>query len=248
MRKMFLAAVSLAVLASPAAAEDARPLKTQKDRVSYVIGVDMGRRLKQELEKQSIDFDAAIIANAIKEMLSGGKIRLTDDELQEVRAALKEDLQAKNQERTRVLSEKNKKEGDAFLAANAKKEGVKTTASGLQYRVLTRGTGKIPKKTDTVTVDYRGTLIDGTEFDSSMKRGRSATFSLDKVIPGWTEALTLMNEGSKWQIVVPSELGYGPAGTPGGPIGPNAVLIFEIDLISVDAAAQSMPGPEVKGK
>jgi FKBP-type peptidyl-prolyl cis-trans isomerase len=241
----------MVLLATPVMADENKtPLKTQKDKVSYLIGVDMGRRLKMELEKQSIDFDAAIIANTIKDMLSGGKMLLTDDELQTVRATLQEELQAKNREKTKELAEKNKKEGEAFLAANAKKEGFKTTASGLQYKILIQGKGKMPKKTDTVTVNYRGTFVDGTEFDSSVKRGKPATFALNQVISGWTEALTLMNEGSKWQIVVPSNLGYGPVGMPGSPIGPHAVLFFEIELLTVqDAVLLNMqPGPEMKGK
>jgi FKBP-type peptidyl-prolyl cis-trans isomerase len=251
MKRVLLTVLCLVVLATPVMADEIKtPLKTQKDKVSYLIGVDMGRRLKMELEKQSVDFDAAIIANAIKDILSGGKLLLTDDELQTVRTALQEELQAKNREKTKELAEKNKREGEAFLAANAKNEGFQTTASGLQYKVLVKGTGKMPKKTDTVTVKYRGTFIDGTEFDSSEKRGKPATFSLDQVIAGWTEALMLMNEGSKWQIVVPSKLAYGPLGMPGSSIGPHAVLIFEIELLTVqDTVLLNMqPGPEVKGK
>jgi FKBP-type peptidyl-prolyl cis-trans isomerase len=247
MKQVLLTALCLMAMVSPAVtAENRGELKTQKDKVSYLIGVDMGRRMKIELEKQSIDHDPAIVAKAIKDVLSGGKVLLTDDELQEVRTALQEELQAKNRERTKELIEKNKKEGPVFLAANARKEGVKTTATGLQYKVLTQGKGRMPQKNDTVTVDYRGTFIDGTEFDSSERRGKPATFSLDQVIPGWTEALTLMNEGSKWQIVVPPSLGYGAVGTPGGPIGPHAVLIFEIELLAVgqgpQAAGQLIPG------
>jgi FKBP-type peptidyl-prolyl cis-trans isomerase len=251
MRRVLLTAVCLVLLATPAMTEEGKgAFKTQKDRVSYLIGIDMGKRLKSEIDKQSIAVDPAIVANAIKDMLSGGKMLMTDEELQAVRTALQEEMQAKNRERTKELSDKNMKEGQAFLAANAKKEGVKTTASGLQYKVLTEGKGKMPKKTDTVTVNYRGTFIDGTEFDSSVKRGKPATFALNQVITGWTEALTLMNEGSKWQIVVPSNLGYGPVGMPGSPIGPNAVLVFEIELLTVqDTVLLNMqPGPEVKGK
>ncbi|MEK6743298.1 MAG: FKBP-type peptidyl-prolyl cis-trans isomerase [Nitrospirota bacterium] len=245
--RAILTAVCLIALASPAMTDENKGgLKTRKDKVSYMIGVDMGRRMKAELEKQSIDHDPAIIAKAVRDALSGGKVLLTDDELATVRTALQEELQAKNRERTKALAEKNKKEGPVFLEANAKKEGVKTTATGLQYKVLIQGKGRIPQKTDTVTVNYRGTFIDGTEFDSSERRGKPATFSLDQVVPGWTEALTLMNEGSKWQIVVPPSLGYGPIGTPGGPIGPHAVLIFEIELLAIgqgpQAAGQLVPG------
>lgn len=251
MRRVLLMLLCLVLLAVPAmAAERKSAFKTQKDKVSYLIGVDMGKRLKSEIDKQSIAVDPAIVANAIKDMLSGGKILMTDEELLAVRTVLQEELQAKNRERTKELSDRNIKEGQAFLAANEKKDGVKMTASGLQYKVLTQGKGKMPKKTDTVTVNYRGTFVDGTEFDSSVKRGKPATFSLDQVIAGWTEALSLMSEGSKWQIVVPSNLAYGPVGTPGGPIGPHAVLIFEIELLSVqDTVLLNMqPGPEVKGK
>lgn len=251
MRRVILTAVCLVMLAAPAMAEESKGgLKTRKDKVSYLIGVDMGRRLKAELGQQSIDYDPAIVAKAINDMLSGGKMQLTDDELQKTRTSLQEELQAKNRERTRELAEKNRKDGQAFLAANAKKEGVKTTEHGLQFKVLTPGKGKIPQKTDTVTVNYRGTFVDGTEFDSSDKRGKPATFSLEQVITGWSEALALMNEGSKWQIVVPPSLAYGTVGTPTGPIGPNAVLIFEIELLAVvqspQAEGQLIPG--VMGK
>ena len=132
-----------------------------------------------------------------------------------------------------MQGEKNKQEGEAFLAENKKKEGVKTLPSGLQYKVITEGTGKSPKASDTVTVNYRGTLIDGTEFDSSYKRGQAASFQVNGVIKGWTEALQLMKEGAKWQLFVPSNLAYGEKGTGSGPIGPNATLVFEVELISV---------------
>jgi len=138
----------------------------------------------------------------------------------------------KQEEETKKLGEKNRKEGEAFLAANKKKEGVKTLASGLQYKVIKPGTGKKPKSTDTVTTHYRGTLIDGTEFDSSYNRGQPATFPVHGVIPGWTEALQLMEEGAKWQLFIPSKLGYGERGA-GQAIGPNATLIFEVELVSV---------------
>jgi len=138
---------------------------------------------------------------------------------------------AKQTEKMTAVAGKNKKEGETFLAENMKKEGVKTLASGLQYKVITEGTGKMPKATDTVTTNYRGTLVDGTEFDSSYKRGEPATFPVNGVIAGWTEALQLMKTGAKWQLFVPSNLAYGERGT--GPIGPNAVLLFEVELISI---------------
>ncbi len=132
-----------------------------------------------------------------------------------------------------TIAEKNKKDGMAFLAENKKKKGVKVLASGLQYKIITAGKGKVPKITDQVTVHYKGSLIDGTEFDSSYKRGQPAVFPVNRVIKGWVQALQLMKEGSKWQLVIPADLAYGERGTPGGPIGPNAVLIFEVELLSV---------------
>jgi FKBP-type peptidyl-prolyl cis-trans isomerase len=253
---------AVALLAGPAAAQEgvkapgteaSKKERSNKEKASLFIGTDMGRRMKAELDRQAIEYDPALVAQAVRDALAGNKPALSDDEIEEVRQMLQKEISAKNQERTKALAEKNKKEGEAFLAANKKKEGVKTTASGLQYKVITAGTGKAPRKTDTVTVNYRGTLVDGTEFDSSVKRGKPATFSLDQVVSGWTEALTLMQEGAKWQIVLPAKLAYGPLGTPGGPIGPNAVLIFEIELLSVqDAVLLDMqPGsslPELKGK
>jgi FKBP-type peptidyl-prolyl cis-trans isomerase len=135
----------------------------------------------------------------------------------------------------KAQGDNNKKEGEAFLAKNKAKKGVKTLPSGLQYKVITEGKGKMPKASDTVTVQYKGTLIDGTEFDSSYKRGQPATFPVSGVIKGWTEALQLMKEGSKWELVIPSDLAYGDKGTQGGPIGSNAVLIFEVELVSIKA-------------
>jgi FKBP-type peptidyl-prolyl cis-trans isomerase FklB len=160
---------------------------------------------------------------------------MTDEEVKTAISGLQKDLQAKQQERAKVQGEKNKKEGEAFLAQNKTKAGVKTLPSGLQYKVITEGKGKTPKANDTVTVQYKGTLIDGTEFDSSYKRGQPATFPVNGVIKGWTEALQLMKEGSKWQLFIPADLAYGASGTPGGPIGPNAVLIFDVELVSIKA-------------
>jgi len=156
---------------------------------------------------------------------------MTDSEISETVNAFQKELMAKQQELARKLGEKNKAEGETFLAENKKKEGVVSLPSGLQYKVMKAGSGKKPKVTDTVTVQYRGTLIDGTEFDSSYRRGEPITFPLNTVIAGWTEALKLMEEGAKWQVFIPPNLAYGESG--GGGIGPNATLIFEIELISV---------------
>jgi len=207
-------------IVSPAGAADKLELKTQQEKFSYALGVNMGTRLKAD----SVDVNPDILARAIKDILAGSKPLLTEQEAREIIIAVQKDVQTKQQV-------KNKKDGDAFLAKNKTKDGVKTLASGLQYKVITEGKGKSPLASDTVTVHYSGTLIDGTEFDSSLKRGTPATFPVGGVIKGWTEALQLMKEGSKWQLVIPADLAYGEAGRPGIP--PNAVLIFDVELISV---------------
>jgi len=211
-------------LVSQVNAQENLVLKSQKDKVSYIIGMDIGNNLK----KQSIDIDPNILARGVKDTLSGVKPLLTEKEIQETMATFQKEMMAKQEE----VGKKNKSEGEAFLAENKKKEGVKTLPSGLQYKVSKAGTGKKPKSNDTVTVHYRGTLINGTEFDSSYKRGQTVSFPVSGVIPGWTEALQLMEEGAKWQLFIPSNLAYGEKGA-GNVIGPNATLIFEIELISI---------------
>lgn len=206
-------------------------LKDKKDKVSYAIGLDVGNAMK----KQSIDIDTDIFVKGLKDALSGGKKLMTDDEIRETMTAFSHEMADKQKEMIKKLAEKNKQEGDAFLAENKKKEGVKTLPSGLQYKIIAEGTGKTPQAGDTVTVNYRGTLMDGTEFDSSFKRGQPATFPVNGVIKGWTEALQLMKEGAKWQLFIPSDLAYGDKGA-GGMIGPNAVLIFDVELISIKEA------------
>ncbi len=206
-------------------------LKDKKDKVSYAIGLDVGNAMK----KQSIDLNTDIFVKGLKDALSGEKKLMTDDEIRETMTAFSHEMAEKQKEKMQKVGEKNKEEGDAFLADNKKKEGVKTLPSGLQYKVIEEGKGKTPKAGDTVTVNYRGTLIDGTEFDSSYKRGQPATFPVSGVIKGWTEALQLMKEGAKWQLFIPSDLAYGDKGA-GGMIGPNAVLIFDVELISVKEA------------
>ncbi len=206
-------------------------LKEKKDKVSYAIGLDVGNAMK----KQSIDIDTDIFVKGFKDALSGGKKLMTDDEIRETMTAFSREMADKQKETMNKLAEKNKQEGDAFLVENKKKDGVKALPSGLQYKVVTEGTGKTPKAGDTVTVNYRGTLIDGTEFDSSFKRGQPAIFPVNGVIKGWTEALQLMKEGTKWQVFIPSDLAYGDKGA-GGMIGPNAVLIFDVELISIKEA------------
>ncbi|HSA77832.1 MAG TPA: FKBP-type peptidyl-prolyl cis-trans isomerase [Nitrospirota bacterium] len=226
---MRLGMVLCAVLVTtPVVAAEKQELKTQKDKVSYVIGLDMGNSLK----KNMVDVDTEVLVRGLKDALSGATPLMTEQEMKETIMALQKDLQAKQQEQAKALAEKNKKEGEAFLAENKKKRGVITMPSGLQYKILANGKGQSPKATDTVTVNYKGTLVDGTEFDSSYKRGQPATFTVNGVIPGWTEALQLMKEGSKWQLFIPSNLAYGERGA-GGAVGPNAVLIFEVELISI---------------
>lgn len=223
----FIAIVGLGLLSSSVYAADKSDLKTQKDKVSYSIGLDIGRNLKD----QSIEIDPKLLSQGIQDAISG-KHLLTDEEIQKVMSTFREEMQAKAAAQAKVVGDKNLKEGDTFLAENKKKKGVVTLPSGLQYKILTAGTGKKPKATDTVTTNYKGTLIDGTEFDSSYKRGEPASFPVQGVIPGWTEALQLMPVGSKWQLVVPPSLAYGPRGA-GQAIGPNATLIFEVELLSI---------------
>lgn len=229
MKLRLAVALCCVLFVRPVAAADAE-LKTQKEKASYAIGLDMGNSLK----KNEIDVDTEILFRGIKDAMTGAKQAMTDQEIKDTVVALQKDIQAKQQARIKTAGEKNKKDGEAFLAENRKKSGVVTLPSGLQYKIINKGTGKTPKATDTVTVNYRGTLIDGkTEFDSSYKRGQPASFPVNGVIPGWTEALQLMKEGAKWQLFIPSSLAYGERGA-GRDIGPNETLIFEVELISVN--------------
>jgi len=186
------------------------------------------------LRKQSIDIDPAILARGLRDSFSNGKTLLTEDEAKAVLTLLQSDVRKRQQELAQQLGEANKVQGLAFLEANKTKDGVVTLPSGLQYKVLQEGTGPKPAPTDTVVCNYRGTLLDSTEFDSSYKRGQPATFPVTGVIKGWTEALQLMPVGSKWQLFIPSALAYGEHGA-GGQIGPNATLIFEVELLSLQS-------------
>lgn len=203
-------------------------LETQKDKVSYSVGWDIGNNLK----RQSIDVDADIMSAGIKDALSGSKPLLTDDERNQVMMSFQKDLQDKQMKAKSETGEKNKNSGEEFLAKNKKIESVKVTSSGLQYKIIKQGTGEKPKSNDTVTVNYEGRLIDGTVFDSSYKRGQPATFAVGGVIAGWTEALQLMKVGSKYELFIPSNLAYGERGV-GADIGPNSALIFTVELISI---------------
>ena len=212
-------------------------LKTQKDKASYAIGLNIGK----SMHKDSVDVDTAILLRGLRDGLAGAKPLLTDDEARAAMVALQADLRKKQEEKMVVQGETNKKEGEAFLAENKTKDGIVTLPSGLQYKILTEGTGPKPTAADTVVCNYKGTLIDNTEFDSSYKRGQPATFPVSGVIKGWTEALQLMPVGSKWQLFIPSELAYGARGGPGGGIGPNATLVFEVELMSIQSKAQVQP-------
>ena len=203
-------------------------LSSPKDKVSYGIGMNIGRNFS----RQEFDVNPDILAQGIKDVLAGGPTLMTEEEAQTTLMNFQQEMAAKHQAKMTELAEKNKAAGEAFMAENARKEGVVTLPSGLQYKVLVEGTGKTPGQDDTVTVNYRGALIDGKEFDSSYKRGEPATFPLAGVIPGWTEALQLMKEGSKWQLFIPSALAYGEGGA-GPDITPNSSLIFEVELISI---------------
>jgi FKBP-type peptidyl-prolyl cis-trans isomerase FklB len=228
MKLRLIAVLGMMLLVSPVNAEENLVLKNQKDKVSYIIGMDIGKNFM----KQSMDIDPDILMKGLKDALSGRKPLLTDQEARETMTVFKKEMMAKQEVLAKKLGEKNKKEGEAFLAENKKTEGVKTLPSGLQYRVIKEGTGRKPKATDKVLTHYRGTLIDGTEFDSSYKRGTPTSFKVNEIIPGWTEALQLMKEGAKWQLFIPSNLAYAERGT-GRDIGPNATLIFEVELISI---------------
>ena len=207
-------------------------LKTEKDKFSYALGMNTAKRMGEGLKKQSVPFDSAIFVRGMKDGFAGGKMLLTDDEAQAVLTAMQKQVHEQQQAKIEQAAEGNKKEGEAFLAANKSKEGVVTLPSGLQYKILTAGTGPKPTTSDSVVCNYRGTLINGTEFDSSYKRGQPATFPVTGVIKGWTEALQLMPVGSKWQLFIPADLAYGDRGA-GADIGPGSTLIFEIELLSI---------------
>lgn len=204
-------------------------LDNPKNRISYTIGVNIG----QDFKSQQMDIDADALLLGLKDSLAGKELRLTDEEMVSEVNAFQEEMQARMLAEMESMAAGNKAAGEAFLAENAKQEGVVVTASGLQYKVLEAGEGDSPSPADVVTVHYRGTLIDGTQFDSSYDRGQPATFPVSGVIPGWTEALQLMKPGAKWQLAIPAELAYGERGA-GQDIGPHATLLFDVELLSIE--------------
>jgi FKBP-type peptidyl-prolyl cis-trans isomerase FklB len=210
-------------------------LKTPKEKLSYALGMSMGARLHQ----QSVEVDPNIMAMGLKAALAGGKTLLTQEEAQAAIVAAQNGMRAK-------LKDANEKEGQTFLAANKSKEGIVTLPSGLQYKILKAGTGPKPTASDSVVCNYKGTFINGTEFDSSYKRGQPATFPVGGVIKGWTEALQLMPVGSQWQLFVPASLAYGENGM-GGAIAPGTTLLFEVELLSIQEKPKAEDKPKVEG-
>jgi FKBP-type peptidyl-prolyl cis-trans isomerase FklB len=228
MKVKWIAGLGILLLTAQVSAGEPPVLKTQKEKVSYGIGVDMSRNFKQ----QGIEFDADILMKGFKDQSSGGKLLMTEDDIRATLNAYQSEMMQKRAQAMKAAAEENKKIGEAFLAENGKKEGVVTLPSGLQYKILKTGDGRKPTEADTVECNYRGTLINGTEFDSSYRTGKPATFKVTGLIAGWTEALKLMPAGSKWQLFIPPQLAYGERGA-GGAIGPNATLIFELELLSI---------------
>ena len=242
MKSIIVTIIALSFTASMFGQDKAANFKDQKDKFSYALGLNLGMNFK----KQNIDVNTDMIAAGVKDGVSG-KPQMTTDQIREVMMNFEKDMQAKQVE----SGKKNEADAEKFLADNKKKDGVKTTASGLQYKVMKEGNGAQPKSTDNVTVNYRGTLMDGTEFDSSYKRGQPATFPVAGVIKGWTEALQLMKVGSKYQLFIPPALAYG-AQSPSPQIPPNSLLIFEVELMNVQpptssgTAASPAPSPSAK--
>lgn len=216
----------------PATAAAPLALTTDKDKLSYALGSNVGKGLAAKMKSDSLDINNAVFLRAMRDALTGAKSALTEDEEKAQLEKLDADLRSKQEAKMAAAGDINKAKGDAFLAANKSKEGVVTLPSGLQYKIISAGTGAKPTASDTVSANYRGTLIDGTEFDASAKHGGPQTFPVNQVIPGWTEALQLMPVGSKWQLYIPSDLAYGSRGA-GGAIGPNSTLIFDIELVAI---------------
>jgi FKBP-type peptidyl-prolyl cis-trans isomerase len=227
--------------ASSSATQQPLKLTTQKEKLSYAIGMNIG----QSMKKDALDIDPAILTRALKDALAGSKPQMTEEEAKAVITTFRNEMIAKKQAEEKKISDANKQAGEQFLATNKTREGVVTLPSGLQYKVIKQGDGPKPTATDTVETNYRGTLINGTEFDSSYKRGEPATFPVNQVIKGWTEALQLMPVGSKWQLFIPADLAYGPR-SPSPEIGPNSALIFDIELLSIKKKEEPKDKPQAQ--
>lgn len=213
--------------------------KTQKEKVSYALGMEMGKGVKS----QQIDVDPEIMMKGLKDGLSDAKPEMSEEELRQVITSVQQEIRQKQIQEREAAANENKTQGETFMAENAKKEGVVALPDGLQYKILTAGQGKKPAETDTVLCNYRGTFLNGTEFDSSARAGKPVPFEVKNVIPGFREALQLMPVGSKWQLFVPSNLAYGERGA-ANVIGPNATLIFEVELVGIQAQTPSSSGPD----
>jgi FKBP-type peptidyl-prolyl cis-trans isomerase len=222
--------------ATPAPSAGSKELPTPADKAGYAIGLNIGRSLKRD----GLDVNPDMVARGLKEGLAGATPLLTDDEAKSAMMALQQQARANQEAKAKVEGEKNKKAGDDYLAENKKKDGVKTLADGLQYRVIKQGAGPKPTAADTVECNYKGTLVDGKEFDSSYKRNQTAKFAVGGVIKGWTEILQMMPVGSKYEVVLPPELAYGAQAPP--QIGSNSTLIFEIELVSI-VPKEATPAP-----
>jgi FKBP-type peptidyl-prolyl cis-trans isomerase FklB len=234
--RLFAVMIMLTYLAgcAPEEASSASELKldTSKNRISYTIGVNIG----QDFKSQNMDVDPDLLLMGLKDTLSGKELQLTEEEMVQEIQNFQQEMQVKMAAEMEAKAAENKAAGEAFLAENAKQEGVVVTESGLQYKIIEPGQGDSPGPADVATVHYRGTLIDGTQFDSSYDRGQPASFPVGGVIPGWSEALQLMKPGAKWQLSIPAELAYGERGA-GQDIGPNSTLLFDVELISVEQGA-----------
>lgn len=224
--------------AAPGTVDAVAGLETEEQKVSYIMGMNIG----SQIDTESFEFDMAMFNLGVSDAFSGAKPRLSEEQVKTVIEGFQTKMAAKQEAAAKLAADANLKEGEAFLAKNAKTDGVVVLESGLQYKIIEAGTGAVPTAENTVEVHYKGTLIDGTEFDSSYKRGVPAQFGVTQVIPGWVEALQLMKEGAKWELYVPPSLAYGPGGT-GGTIGPNQTLIFEVELLKASVAEASAESP-----
>jgi len=224
-----IAVLGILLFAAQVSAAETEVFKTYEEKVSYGLGVDMARNLK----RMGITFDAEILTRGFKEEVSGGKLLMTERELREIMSTHHDELARKREETMRLMAEENRKMGEAFLAENRTKEGVVTLPSGLQYKILRAGSGRKPTDNDTIVCNYRATLVNEVEFDSSHRTGQPATFNVKGLIPGWAEAVKLMPLGSKWQLFIPPQLAYGERGGIRN-IGPNTTIILELELIEIE--------------